>query len=86
MCRGILLGLPTKAQSNTSAERSQQLIPLHSTFAYAFPGTGWRRGPRSVLSVKTYYVHVGLQEQPILKHTTRPVSASISRKPEFSTR
>lgn len=42
MCCGILLGLPTTAQSNTSAERSQQLILLHSTFIYTLPGTGDR--------------------------------------------
>lgn len=84
---GISLGLPTKAQSNTSVERSQQLILLHSTFAYALPGTGWRWGIRCVLSVKTYYVHVGLQEQTRFKtYQAFGQSRGIPRKPEFSTR
>lgn len=80
MCCGILLGLPTTAQSNTSAERSQQLILLHSTFTYALPalGMGYR--------ILYYYVCAGPQGKSILKQTKGFVRAGASHENQSSDR
>lgn len=80
MCCGILLGLPTTAQSNTSAERSQQLILLHSTFTYALPALemGYR--------ILYYYVCAGPQGKSILKQTKGFVRAGASHENQSSDR
>lgn len=84
MCCGILLGLPTTAQSNTSAERSQQLILLHSTFTYALPGTG--DGVQNLVLVRNYYICAGPQGKSILEQTKGFVRAGASHEKQSSDR
>lgn len=78
---GISLGIPPKAQSKTSAERSQQLIPCHRAFKYLLPGTGWRWSTGSALNQWNLTVFMrACGKEHILKHSKHSVVQGHPKK------